>query len=202
MTEPKKASKNLCPYIFDPFTVIKDNKLDFFIWVSFALIAGQLGILANLILRYFTHSIPIRHSIYLDSSAGSFYTFSIAIAASALGPLFSTFIRNKKPEFSSIKIVTIILITFYLIISGYVYSAVQIKSLNSNIDFDLGLDLPQLIVYICAILISSYVYCLMKIGTPEYSHLDDSFNETDDQNVEDVIKNSQNLTQDESGIKL
>ena len=189
-------------YILDPFKIINSNKLEFFIWFIFTILAGQLGILANIIIRYFTHSISVSQSIYLDSQSGSFYTFSIAIAASALGPLFANFIKNKKPEFTSIKIVSIILIIFFLVISGIVYAAVQMKSLSSTVDFSLSVDWAQLTVYLVAIFIGLYTFCLLRIGAPEFEHLDDSFNEKDDAIVKDVVSKSRKLTQDSSGVKL
>lgn len=189
-------------YIFDPFKIIKLNKLEFFIWFVFTILAGQLGILANIIIRYFTHSMSVSQSIYLDSHSGSFYTFSIAIAASALGPLFANFIKNKKPEFTSIKIVSIILIIFFLIISGIIYAAVQMKSLSSASNFQLSIDSPQLIVYLMAIFIGLYTYCLLKIETPDYDHLNDSFNKQDDAIVKEVVSESSKLTEDGSGVKL
>lgn len=190
-------------YIFDPFKVIKNDKLEFFIWFVFTIFAGQLGILANIIIRYFSHSIPVSQSIYLDSAAGSFYTYAIAIAASALGPLFANFIKNKKPEFTSLKIVSIILVIFFLVLSGVIYAAVQIKSLTSEpLSLDLVLDVPQFTIYVLAIFIGLYTYCLLKISSPDYSHLDDSFNEQDDATVKEVVSDSKKLKDDGTGVKL
>lgn len=189
-------------FVLDPFKIIKTNKLEFFIWFVFTILAGQLGILANIIIRYFTHSMPVSQSIYLDSLSGSFYTFSIAIAASALGPLFANFIKNKKPEFTSLKIVSIILIIFFLIISGIIYAAVQMKSLSSSVDIQLSIDSSQLTVYLLAIFIGLYTYCLLRIGAPEFEHLEDSYNEQDDAIVKDVVAESHKLTEDSSGVKL
>ncbi|EGQ8739896.1 MULTISPECIES: hypothetical protein [Vibrio harveyi group] len=190
-------------YIVDPFKVIKNDKLEFFIWFVFTIFAGQLGILANIIIRYFSHSIPVSQSIYLDSAAGSFYTYAIAIAASALGPLFANFIKNKRPEFTSLKIVSIILVIFFLVLSGVIYAAVQIKSLTSEpLSLDLVLDVPQFTIYVLAIFIGLYTYCLLKISSPDYSHLDDSFNEQDDATVKEVVSDSKKLKDDGTGVKL
>lgn len=190
-------------YIVDPFKVIKSDKLEFFIWFVFTIFAGQLGILANILIRYFSHSIPVTQSIYIDSSAGSFYTYAIAIAASALGPLFANFINNKKLEFASLKIVSIIVIIFFLVLSGIIYAAVQIKPLSSKpIEYTYSLDLPQFIIYILAIFLGLYTYCLLKISSPDYSHLEDSFNEQDDATVKEVVADSKNLKDDGKGVKL
>lgn len=190
-------------YVIDPFKIIKENKLEFFIWFVFTIFAGQLGILANIIIRYFSYSLPISQSIYLDSISGSFYTYAIAIAASALGPLFANFIKNKKPEFTSIKIVSIIFVMFFLVLSGIIYAAVQMKSLSSTlINFKLTIDWPQLIVYILSIFIGLYTYCLLNIKSPKYKHLDDTFNVQDDAAVDEVVLDSNKLTDDGAGVKL
>lgn len=192
-------------YIFDPFKVIKDNKLEFFIWFVFTILAGQLGILANIIIRYFSHSMSISQAIYLDSASGSFYTYAIAVAASALGPLFANFIKNKKPEFTSIKIVFIIVVMFFLILSGIIYAAVQIKALSASgipMDVNLTLDMPQLTIYVLSIFIGLYTYCLLKISTPGYEHLEDSFYEIDDATVRDVVKESKSKNDDGSGVAI
>lgn len=190
-------------YIVDPFKVIKDDKLEFFIWFVFTIFAGQLGILANIIIRYFANSIPVSQSIYLDSASGSFYTYAIAIAASALGPLFADFIKNKKPQFTSLKIVSIILVLFFLVLSGIIYAAVQIKPLSSDaIELDLVFDVPQFIIYISAIFIGLYAYCLLRISSPDYGHLEDSFSDQDDAIVKDVLLDSKRLKNDGTGMKL
>ncbi|MFQ2272492.1 hypothetical protein [Aeromonas enteropelogenes] len=190
-------------YIIDPFRTIKNSKLEFFIWFVFTILAGQLGIVANIIIRYFSYSLPVSQSIYLDSISGSFYTYAIAIAASALGPLFANFIKNKKPEFTSIKIVSIIFVMFFLVLSGIIYAAVQMKSLSSTpINFKLVIDWPQLIVYILSIFIGLYTYCLLNIKLPEYHHLDDNYNEQDDATVNEVVLGSKKLMHDGSGVKL
>lgn len=193
-------------YVIDPFTVIKSNKLEFFIWFVFTILAGQLGILANIIIRYFSHSISVGYAVYLDSVSGSFYTYAIAISASALGPLFANFIKNNRPEFTSVKIVYIIITIFFLIISGIIYAAVQMKTLSYSLinsqDINLTLDTPQFLIYIISIFIGLYSYCLLKIKTPEYAHLDDSFNAQDDKNIKKVVTESTNLSDDGAGVKL
>ncbi|MEO3988144.1 hypothetical protein [Plesiomonas shigelloides] len=192
-------------YIFDPFKIIKDNKLEFFIWFVFTILAGQLGILANIIIRYFSHSMSISQAIYLDSASGSFYTYAIAVAASALGPLFANFIKNKKPEFTSIKIVSIIVVMFFLILSGIIYAAVQIKALSANgipMGVNLTLDMPQFTIYVLSIFIGLYTYCLLKISTPDYEHLEDSFCEIDDATVRSVVKESKSKNDDGSGVAI
>ncbi|MCG3885378.1 hypothetical protein I3271_11910 [Photobacterium leiognathi] len=192
-------------YIFDPFKVIKENKLEFFIWFVFTILAGQLGILANIIIRYFSHSMSVSQAIYLDSASGSFYTYAIAVAASALGPLFANFIKNKKPEFTSLKIVSIIIVMFFLILSGIIYAAVQIKSLTASgvpMGANLTLDLPQFTIYVLSIFIGLYTYCLLKISSPDYEHLEDSFYEIDDATVRDVVKESKSKNDDGSGIAI
>ncbi|EDJ4460224.1 hypothetical protein GE645_22280, partial [Salmonella enterica] len=99
-----------------PFDAIRKNKREFFIWIVFTVVCGQMGIIANIIIRYYSHSIPLDQSIYIEGSSGSFYTFSIALIASALGPMFVTFFSSKL-EFKTIKIISIILLIILLQLS-------------------------------------------------------------------------------------
>lgn len=195
---------NPLSFVVDPFKVIKSYKIEFFIWFVFTIFAGQLGILANIIIRYFTYSIPVSQSIYLDSFSGSFYTYAIAIAASALGPLFANFIKNKKPQFTSLKVVTIVFVIFFLIIYAVIYSASQMKNMSTGPVLKLATDWTQISAYIISIFIGSYAYCLMKIEYPEYEHLDDkeSYNEQDDDKVKKVVSDSKYIADDGSGVKL
>lgn len=191
-------------YFWKPFTVIKGYKRDFFIWFMFTVVAGQFGIIANMIIRYFASSIPIAQSIYLDSVSGSFYTYAIAFVTGSLSPIFIGFIKNNKPAFSSIKIILIIAIMFFTIFAGLVYAAVQIKNLSPSFsNVELSFDYPQLIVYVIAIVMGSYSYCVLKMKASEFEDLNDKpYHEKDDDVVDDFIKNKSNSKNDGFGMDL
>lgn len=191
-------------YLKDPFEVIGSNKAEFFIWFSFAIIGGQLGIIANLIIRKFSQNIDVVQSIAMDSTSGSFYTFSIALCASALGPLFTNFLVEKeKLEFWKLKIITIVSIIFFLILSSIIYSAVQSSyPIQTETHSQYTLDITQFIIYIIAIFIAMYSYCLIRISLPRFSQLDESYHEQNDDEVQDLRYKGTNLETDGEGIKL
>jgi len=203
-----KKYKDVCLFILrrvvDPFSVIKLDKLSFFLWFTFTVFAGQLGIVVNILIRKFGHSMDVGQSIYLDSASGIFYTFSIALAASALGPLFANFITNKSKviEFTSLKIISIVFIIFFLIFSSIIYASVQKVTLAIGEEPNLVIDWPQLLIYVIAIFISTYAYCLIRIKKPEYAHLDDNYRKQADKSLKVVITKSRSLSQDKDGNKL
>lgn len=198
------STNGIIKYIVDPFNIIISNKPEFFIWFMFAILGGQLGILCNLIIRFFAHDKSIISSIYLDSSNGNFYTFSIALCASSLGPLFTSFMVDKdKLQFSRLKIITISCIIFFLIFSSVIYAAVQSKvSTIAGRSMDYEIDFFQLIVYLTAVFIAMYSYCLIRISLPGYGHLEEAFHELHDEDVQGLELESRQLDTDGAGVKI
>jgi hypothetical protein len=119
--EMKKKNKNLTLYkklhrlFFSPFSVIRERPSIFMIWLLFTVAAGQFGIFANIIIRYYTTDLPVLHSIYLDTINGTFITFSIALVASLLGLLFINLLESNKFKFKTIKVYTIIASIFFFL---------------------------------------------------------------------------------------
>ncbi len=189
----------------DPLSVILENRSEFTIWFLFTIITGQIGIIVNMIIRHYSEGASITASIIVDSINGSFYTFSIALVASTLGPLFINLINSKVLRFKSLKIYTIIISFFFLIFSGIVYAVIQSKS-GINIDLKkIEIDWTQFIVYLMAILIVFYGYCILRLENDpdKYKSLDDPpFNEVDDEEVNERIVQSKKITNDGKGVKL
>ena len=71
-----------------PLKVILLKKGTFFLWFLFTIIAGLLGPIINIANNCGFNNLPIGISIFEDSRAGTFYTFSIVLIASAIGSLF------------------------------------------------------------------------------------------------------------------
>ena len=67
----------------------------------------------------------IRMSIYLDSKTGTFYTFSIVLAASILYPLFECFIKHEW-HYTHLRVITIIVAILVLVFGGVFYSFLTI----------------------------------------------------------------------------
>ncbi|WET41681.1 hypothetical protein [Citrobacter enshiensis] len=185
-----------------PFDAIRKNKREFFIWIVFTVICGQMGIIANIIIRYYSHSIPLDQSIYIEGSSGSFYTFSIALIASALGPMFVTFFSSKL-EFKTIKIISIILLIILLQLSGIIYAATQSKDLilpNSN---DLTFGLTQPIIYVISIVLVGYTFGVLKLNATAHTDIDDeSYIEKEDATVIDQTMATNEVTDDGKGVMI
>lgn len=197
--------KKITQLLFNPFKIISENRGEFYIWFLFTIITGQFGIIANVLVRKFTNGTPISYSILMDSINGSFYTFSIALVASLLGPIFIDFINSKKLYFKTLKTFTIIISIFYLFITGIIYASIQSTNIDSSITENIAIDYTQVAVYLSAILLVSYGYCILRLDRKkdDFDHLDDPmFNEIDDKKVEKVIEDKGNVKTDSKGVEL
>lgn len=189
----------------DPFKVITEKKGEFLIWLLFTIITGQFGILANLIVRSYANGTSISQSLLIDSFNGSFYTFSIALVASVLGPIFINFINSERLPFRTLKTFTIITAIFYLFIAAIVYAAVQAKDSTGTVLQNISIDYTQLVLYVAAIAFAIWGYCILRLESSglDFNAIDDPlFNEQDDENVEETIAAGRNVEQDENGIAL
>jgi hypothetical protein len=189
----------------EPFKVVSEKKEHFLIWFLFTIVAGQIGIIANIIVRYYANATPITNSIYLESSNGSFYTFSIVLVASILGPLFINLINSEKLKFRTLKTFTIIIAGFFLLVTGIIYAAVQSQHTNQILAKSFVIDWTQLLTYFISIALVSYGYCILRLehSSLDFSNIDDPlWNEQDDEKVEEVISDSEELTSDSDGNEL
>lgn len=197
--------KKIFTLIFDPLTVIKHHWADFIIWFIFTIIAGQLGIILNIIIRKYSYDTPVSHSIYLDSITGNFYTFVIATVASMLGPLFINIVDSKRLKFKTLKVFATVVTIFTLFFTGVIYSVAQSKNNSSLENIKIKIDPTQLTIYILSIFICIYAYSLIKLDNHQkkYGHLDDPpFSVVDDKKVALVTECSKSLVDDGKGNKL
>lgn len=197
--------KKLCKLVLDPYTVIGRHKVEFFLWFVFTIVVGQLGILANIVVRYYSYGTPISVSIYLDSISGSFYVFSIATVASMLGPLFVNILEVERLSFKTLKVIATVAAIFFLFFSGIVYSAIQSKSEISTQNLNLGIDVTQFLIYLGSILLCLYMYCILKLEKQQngYAHLNDPvFAAQEDLRVEQVAEQGNKVEDDGKGNKL
>lgn len=189
----------------EPFKVITEKKGEFLIWLLFTIVTGQFGILANLIVRSYANGTSISQSLLIDSVNGSFYTFSIALVASGLGPIFINFINSKRLPFRKLKTFTIIIAIFYLFFASIIYAAVQAKDSTGTILQNSSIDYTQLVLYVAAIAFAIWGYCILglEFSGLNFNAIDDPiYNEQDDENVEETIVAGRNVEQDENGIAL
>jgi hypothetical protein len=192
--------------LLEPCLAIGENKKIFFLWFIFTILIGQIGVIINLILRTRGDvSISAKESIFLDSSAGSFYTFSIALLASSLSPIFINFIESNPPKFKSIKIITIVIAFLTIFFAGIFYSSSFDLSDYVNLTKkSISLDGWQLFFLLTSIIISIYAYSILRMeyNYPKYEHLDDTFSEKDDKKVNELQEKSRTVTKDKKGNKL
>lgn len=197
--------KNILQLSTKPLEVISENKLIFFIWFLFTVLAGQIGVLSNFIIRVINGNLSFSQSLFLDSVNGSFYTYSIALLASILGPLFVNLIENHPTKFKSIKILTIIVSIFTLFFAGVFYSS---SSNETNFEtlrkLTLGIDWWQLIFLIFSIIIAVYSFSVIRLENnyDKYRDLDDNFASEDDAKVDKINDKSEKLTTDSKGNKI
>ena len=188
-----------------PFKVITERKGEFLIWLLFTIITGQFGILANLIVRSYASDTSISQSLLIDSVNGSFYTFSIALVASVLGPIFINFINSKKLPFRTLKTFTIIAAIFYLFFAAIIYAAVQAKDAIGTVFKNISIDYTQLVLYFVAIAFAIWGYCILRLESSglDFNAINDPlFNEQDDENVEETMEAARDVQQDDNGIAL
>jgi len=159
----KQAKENKILKSFKkPWGIIKRKPMSFFLFCLFTVFAGQIGIIINIIIRMSSGKLNLVQSLYLDSVSGSFYTFSIALIASALGPLFVNFVEKSPTEFRSIKVTTISITIFILFFAGIFYSTSTVTP-DILTTMRYSIDLPQFILLLLAILISLYSFNLLEL---------------------------------------
>lgn len=197
-----KLFKNL----IEPLDIINIEKSFFYVWFIFTVLAGQIGIITNIILRSSFHNISIEESIYMDSIAGNFYTYSIALFASTLGLLFVNIIERNPTKFKSFKVFLLIITIFSLFFSGIYYSTVAI---NTNNDTSIKVtyfvvDWPQTLFLILSIIFAVYTFCITRLDLnyEKFKHLDDNFAEQDDMEVEILDDKLVGVKSDKKGNKL
>lgn len=196
-------NKNLAIKFFSyPFDAIMKNKLEFFIWVVFTVICGQMGIIANIIIRYYSHDVSIVQSIGIEGSSGSFYTFSIALVASALGPMFTSFFRIKL-EFKTIKIISIIILIMLLLFSGIIYAATQSKDATFQVSKDISYGFTQPIIYFISMLLVGYTFGVLKLNMTSHIEIEDeSYADTEDASVNKQTTEVNDVTNDGNGVAV
>ena len=197
--------KNIWQLSYKPLEVIKENRLIFFIWFLFTVLAGQIGVFSNFIIRVLNGNLTFSQSLYLDSINGSFYTYSIALLASVLGPLFVNLIENHPTKFKSIKIIAIITSIFTLYFAGVFYSSSSSKNFSNVLkELSYRIDWWQLIFLIISIFIAIYSYSVLRLENnyDKYKELDDSFSNQDDEQVEELNKEIVEIKTDSKGNKI
>jgi hypothetical protein len=192
--------------ILEPLDIITSEKNFFWVWFAFTVFAGQLGIIANIILKGSFQKYSILESIVQDSKSGNFYTYSIALFASTLGLLFVNFIERNPTKFKTLKIYLLILTIFSLFFAGIFYSSLTLKSISKvELNFSqIRIDWPQLIFLLLSILSAVYTFCITRLDLnyEKFKHLDDDYSSKDDENASTLDEKVNELANDKNGNKL
>lgn len=177
-----------------PLKVIELKKGTFFLWFLFTIIAGLLGPIINIANNCGFNDLPMAISVFEDSKAGTFYTFSIVLIASAIGSLFLNLL-DSSDAFKKMKLYFMALCIFPLFFGGIFYSsftqkqkeAIRIsyseKTETQNPDSpplteeSIVVDWKQLILLLLALFISVYAFCLqyMNANPTEFKEIRDSY---------------------------
>ena len=181
--------------ILAPLETLLFHKVELFLWFSFVIVAGLLGVIINIIKRWIFDGWDFFVALGPDSAAGSFYTFSLVMISSLIYPLFSRFIKSEKPEYRKIHIVFITILIFTLLFCGIYYS---FSTLNQPIgayerlhNNDMRIDYSQSFFFVLVIIFSVYSFGLTLIGQHEDElHLSDDYLEKEQHQVKKLSKQS------------
>lgn len=161
-----------------PFIVCFNHKIEFFLWIMFVFVAGQLGTIINVVNRKLFHDWTISQALYPDSVSGSFYTYALVLIASLIVPLFTRIRNNKEPGFRSMSVVLLTLLIFALVLSAVFFSfaSQEIRSVKYD-DFknlELIIDWKQTIFFVMAVIFAWYAFGLsLMADNNEGNELDD-----------------------------
>lgn len=181
--------------ILAPLETLLFHKIELFLWFSFVIVAGLLGVIINIIKRWIFDGWDFFVALGPDSAAGSFYTFSLVMISSLIYPLFSRFIKSEKPEYRKIHIVFITILIFTLLFCGIYYS---FSTLNQPMEAydrlhnkNMRIDYPQLFFFVLVIIFSVYSFGLTLIGQHEDElHLSDDYLEKEQHQVKKLSQQS------------
>lgn len=179
----------------EPLKLLKSNKLVFKYWLLFTIIAGQSGIILNIIIGSYKDDRSILDSLCISYFNGDFYTYSIALIASMIGLVYIDFISENEQHFKKLKLTTVITGSLLLFFASITYPFM------SSTEF----EFTQLIVYILSIALAIYFYALLKLedNYEEYIHLSDiPYDKEDDNQVKEITENTEELITDKKGNKL
>ncbi len=179
----------------EPLRLIKANDLPFKYWLLFTILAGQSGIILNIIIGVYRDNESIWCILEDSYLNGEFYTYSIALLSSMIGLVFLDLISADSQHFRQIKLNTIIIGALLL---GF--SAVTYPFMSKG-----DLEWTQLVIYILSISLAIYFYALLKLeeNHKKFEHLYDiDYSKADDDTVDNIKKSAETTNTDKKGNKL
>ena len=165
--------------LLKPFKVICFHKISFFLWTSFTLFGGLIGIVISVIRYTLFDDKSVAQAIYIESVNGSFYTYSIALVASVLSGVFIIFAEKDKLNFRRYQI-PLLTICIFLMFFGGIFYALSKQTGFMSVDSipkaeDITIEWKQLIVFLLAFLFSVYSFCVCRLDdhTSEFTSISD-----------------------------
>lgn len=178
--------------IFLPFKVWKFYSKNIIIWFLMTVVLGNVVILLS------------DYNNLLSS--GYFYTYAISLLVSHMALVFSDIVIKKingeeENVFIGIKIITtivaiILIIVMIILLSKILIQSNSVKIIQGNSNC---IDISQMIFFGISVIVSLYIYCLDLISNPEVYDL---FIELEDKKVGDLIKSSEELSDDGEGVEV
>ena len=154
-------------FLIQPLKVIRFHKISFFLWTSFTLFGGLIGIVISVIRYSFFGDYSVSQAIYIESMNGSFYTYSIAIVAAVLSSVFIIFAETDTLNFRRYQIPFITMSIFLMFFGGVFYAlAKQTASISVNDipkSSQIELEWKQFTVFALSILFSIYSFCVCRL---------------------------------------
>lgn len=177
--------KNLLKAIIRPLSIIKMHGMAFFIWISFTLIGGLIGIIVSLFRNALFGEFNLIQALTIESTNGSFYTYSIAMVAGVLSSLFITFVESKKLNFRR-HLIIVITFSIFIMFFGGIFYALSINMPKNPFPDD-SIIVPNwkiIVILILAVIISIYSFCISRLDShPE------SFKDISDPEKEELLNN-------------
>lgn len=171
-----KDKTSLIEYLKAPLSAAVKNGLDYFLWIVFLIVAGQLGTIINIINRCVFHGWHLKNSLLADSISGNFYTFSIVLVTSVLGSLVINYMGRKSHEHKRITITAIVLAFLFCLINAVFFSSATqdyAAEYENVAAASIGVDWWQLIFYVLSFFVATYLFGLERIANyREYDRLE------------------------------
>ena len=150
----------LWDYLKKPFLVIKKKRTAFTLWVLSTLIAGNFGLVFNIIIRSNMNGLSALESFTLDLKVGSLFLFSIVLLASSFGSVLIDFVSKNDRDFTKPKVIWLCITVIIWILCGVEYASymsAQLPPIRSNS----SVNVWQIIFFVVSIILSIYAYCLV-----------------------------------------
>lgn len=166
-------------FLARPLKVIRLHMISFFLWTSFTLFGGLIGIVISVIRYALFGNLSVPQAIYIESMNGSFYTYSIAIVAAVLSSVFIIFAEKDTLNFRRYQIPFITISIFLMFFGGVFYAlAKQTSSMSVNVIPDnslITIEWKQFSIFVLSVLFSIYSFCVCRLDdhSPDFSDVSD-----------------------------